>query len=354
MTSDSPATASTPGTSRPTRVLVTGASGEVGHGLINALGSRSDHDVIALDLRRPDPSVTAYCDDVVVGDLLDDSNLDHAWKGGDFDVVFHLAAMLSTSAEKQPERALDVNLRGTTRLLDRCASQFKRTGNAAIFVLPSSIAAYGVPNGVTTDTPVGEDQYLQPITMYGCTKLACEHIGRYYARHFQQLEHGGSCAVDFRCVRYPGLISADTVPTGGTSDFGPEMIHAAAAGRPYECFVGPDARIPFMTMPDAIAATLALAAAPRSALSRTVYNIGAFAPTAAEFAAAVEAIFPGSDVTFVPQPHRANIVESWPNDVDVSAAAADWGFAPQYDFEGAIAFLAGAIRSRQSLSGATS
>ena len=116
--------------------------------------------------------------------------------------------------------------------------------------------------------------------MYGANKLYCEHLGRYYSRHYKQLAadtHSGK--VDFRCIRFPGLISAETVPSGGTSDYAPEMIHAAAAGKPYDCFVRPDTRIPFMAMPDAVDAILRLMAAPREKLTRIVYNVGAFAPT---------------------------------------------------------------------------
>ena len=132
---------------------------------------------------------------------------------------------------------------------------------------PSSIAAYGLPSlddeearraasARTSDT--------HPTTMYGCNKLYCEQLGHYYARHYKQLAaEPASGRVDFRCVRFPGLISAVTMPSGGTSDYAPEMIHAAAKGEPYACFVRPDTRIPFMAMPDGVDALLQLAAAPR-------------------------------------------------------------------------------------------
>src|SRR5207247_10026777 len=127
---------------------------------------------------------------------------------------------------------------------------------------------------------------------YGANKLHCEHLGRYYTRHYKQHAAEGSGKVDFRCIRFPGLISAETVPSGGTSDYAPEMIHAAAAGQPYECFVRPDTRIPFMAMPDAIDAILRLVRSPREKLSRAVYNIGEFAPTAAEVEAIARQAFP--------------------------------------------------------------
>src|SRR5205085_10406095 len=125
--------------------------------------------------------------------------------------------------------------------------------------------------------------WCQPRTMYGINKLYCERLGGYYEYHYRQLDaHTGPGRLDFRGLRFPGLISAATLPSGGTSDYAPEMLHAAAAGKPYACFVRPDTRIPFMAMPDAVGALLNLAEAPREALTRTAYNIGAFNPSAAE------------------------------------------------------------------------
>jgi nucleoside-diphosphate-sugar epimerase len=180
---------------------------------------------------------------------------------------------------------------------------------------------------------VKEDQFATPSTMYGCNKLYCEQLGAYYARHYKQLssepQHG---KVDFRAVRFPGLISAETVPSGGTSDYAPEMIHAAAKGESYACFVRPDTRIPFMAMPDGVAALLKLAAAPQGQLTRTAYNLGAFAPTAEQVRDEVLRAFPDAKITFKVDDKRQGIVDSWPADVDDSAARQDWGFAPQFDF----------------------
>jgi len=153
--------------------------------------------------------------------------------------------------------------------------------------------------------------------------------------------------VDFRAIRFPGLISAVTLPSGGTSDFAPEMIHAAARGEPYECFVRPDTRIPFLAMPDAVQALLPLARAPREALRRTTYNIGAFNPSADEFRSRVLARFPDADISYKVDPRRQGIVDTWPEDVDDSAARADWGYAPAYDFDRAFdEYLMPTIRER--------
>jgi nucleoside-diphosphate-sugar epimerase len=184
--------------------------------------------------------------------------------------------------------------------------------------------------------------------MYGCNKLYCEMLGDYYARHYKQLAaEAASGRVDFRCIRFPGLISAVTVPSGGTSDYAPEMIHAAAKGEPYACFVRPDTRIPFMAMPDGVDALLTLASAPRERLRRTAYNVGAFNPSAEEVRDVVVRAFPGAAVTWDTDAKRQGIVDSWPADVDDSAARADWGFAPVYDFTRAFSdYLIPTIRGR--------
>ena len=134
-------------------------------------------------------------------------------------------------------------------------------------------------------------------------------------------------------MRFPGLISAMTVPSGGTSDYAPEMIHAAANGEPYACFVRPDTRIPFMAMPDGVEALMRLAAAPRERLTRTAYNVAAFNPSAEEIRAIVaRGVSRGDASTYDVDEKRQGIVDSWPADVDDSAARRDWGFSPAYDF----------------------
>src|ERR687898_786011 len=175
-----------------------------------------------------------------------------------------------------------VNVEGTLTLLEFSQLEGESHGRPVLFLYPSSIAAYGLPDLETKRRVdrIREDEWNTPRTMYGCNKLYCEHLGRYYARFYKQLAAQSTGRVDFRCVRFPGLISAMTVPSGGTSDYAPEMIQAAARGEPYACFVRPDARIPFMAMPDAVNAIVDLAQAPRERLSRTAYNLSAFSPSA--------------------------------------------------------------------------
>jgi nucleoside-diphosphate-sugar epimerase len=186
--------------------------------------------------------------------------------------------------------------------------------------------------------------------MYGCNKLYCEHLGRYYAKHYKQLSEAKSPRVDFRCVRFPGLISAVTVPSGGTSDYASEMIHAAARGEPYACFVRPDSRIPFMAMPDAIESLLKLSAAQPNRLSLTAYNVRAFNPSAHEFCESAMRAFPSAKITYQVDAKRQTIIDSWPEDVDDTSARRDWEFSPSYDFDRAFhEYLIPTIRDRYGL-----
>jgi nucleoside-diphosphate-sugar epimerase len=230
--------------------------------------------------------------------------------------------------------AHQVNVEGTLNLLEFAQKQGESHGRRVVFLYPSSIAAYGMPDLETKARAgkVKEDEFNTPTTMYGCNKLYCEQLGRYYARYYKQLSADPLAGrVDFRSIRFPGLISAVTVPSGGTSDFAPEMIHAAAQGHPYASFVRPDTRIPFMAMPDAIDALLALLAAPAASLTRPVYNVAGFSAAAGELADLVAAAFPGARITFAPDPRRQAIVDSWPEDVEDACARRDWGFRPAYD-----------------------
>jgi nucleoside-diphosphate-sugar epimerase len=319
---------------RTPATLVTGANGEMGHGLIERLAAEGSSNIVAMDVRPIDDSLLAKCSSALVGDILDSRLIERLASEYEFETMYHLAALLSTRAEFTPEAAHRVNVEGTMYLLKLAIEQSRWLGKPVKFLFPSSIAVYGLPDVGTKRraAKLKETDWNQPITMYGCNKLYCEHLGRYYSTHYRQLAADTEKAgVDFRSIRFPGLISAVTVPSGGTSDYAPEMLHAAAQGKPYQCFVRQDVRIPFMAMPDAITALLALHAAPREQLTQSVYNITSFSPSAGEIRDIVFREFRGVDIRFVPDDKRQSIVDSWPEDVDDSAARHDWGFAPAYD-----------------------
>lgn len=331
-------------------VLITGANGEIGHGLISHLGQQGQYGIIALDVQPLDESLNPHCLRFIQGDILDNMLLGRLVAEYEIRTIYHLASILSTKAEYNPETAHRVNVEGTLNLLRLAVEQSAWQGRPVKFLYPSSIAAYGLPSLEAKQRAgkVKEYTWLEPTTMYGCNKLYCEHLGRYYTRHYRQLaaDHTPN-TIDFRCIRFPGLISADTIPTGGTSDYGPEMLHHAAQGKPYACFVRPDTRLPFMVMPDAIKSLLQLEAAPKEKLKHLVYNVTSFSPTAEEFYQIVLNAFPGAEITFSPHPSRQGIVDSWPGDVDDSTACQDWNWQPDYDQTRAFAeYLIPAIRAR--------
>jgi nucleoside-diphosphate-sugar epimerase len=331
-------------------VVITGANGEIGHGLIDRLAERSERAIVTLDLTPLDASISKKVDREITGSILDRGALERILAEFQVELIFHLAALLSTRSEFTPITAHEVNVGGTLNLLEFAQHEAESHGRPVTFMYPSSIAAYGLPDleTKTRARKVEEDDWMQPTTMYGCNKLYCEHLGTYYARHYKQLaaERAGG-RVDFRCVRFPGLISANTTPSGGTSDYAPEMIHAAAKGEPYSCFVRPDTRIPFMAMPDGVDALLKLAAAPRDRLTRSAYNITAFNPSAEEIRAVVVEAFPSARIDWYADTKRQRIVDSWPADVNDSAARRDWGFDAKLDFERAFSdYLIPRIRER--------
>ena len=319
-------------------VLITGASGEIGHGLIDRLAAREGARIVTLDLKPLEKPLRAKVERSIVGSILDTGVLETLLAEYKVTTIYHLAALLSTRSEFTPVTAHQVNVEGTLNLLEFAQAQGRSHGEVVTFFYPSSIAAYGLPGAKAKQKAgaVAEDEWNTPITMYGCNKLACEHLGRYYAYHYKQLDaQEQSSFVDFRSLRFPGLISAVTVPSGGTSDFAPEMIHAAAQGQAYSCFVRPDARIPFMTMPDAVDAIFKLMAADRERLSRQVYNLAAFHPSAEEFAEIVRGEFPDAEIRYDLDAKRMAIVDSWPAQVNDSAARVDWGFKPKYELSNA-------------------
>jgi threonine 3-dehydrogenase len=336
---------------RASSVLVTGANGEIGHGLLTRLAA-DGRSIVTLDIQPLEPALVRLVRREFTGSVTDRALLERILAEFEIDLVFHLAALLSTRAEFTPVTAHQVNVDGTLNLLEFAHHEGESHGRPVVFLYPSSIAVYGLPDVATKlrARRVREDEWNTPTTMYGCNKLYCEQLGRYYARHYKQLAaESPSGRVDFRCLRFPGLISAVTVPSGGTSDYAPEMIHAAAKGGPYACFVRPDTRIPFMVMPDAIDALLQLASVPRDRLTRTAYNLAAFSPTADEICEVVTRAFPRASVQWRTDEKRQRIVDSWPAEVDDAAARRDWGFAPRYDFARAFEdYLIPTIRNRYS------
>ncbi len=315
-------------------VLVTGACGEIGQALVQGLSQKGGYRIITSDLTPLPDSIKPISAEHVQGDLVYKVKNFYDY---DFDVIFHLAASLSSKAEVASEEAHRINVEGTMQLLMLAAYRSEKYSKSVKFLFPSSIAAYGL-HDLETKVAMGtlkEDDCNTPHTMYGCNKLYCEKLGMYYSKYFGQkhLDEVPPHMLDFRAIRFPGLISAFTLPSGGTSDYGPEMLHAAAQGKPYACFVREDTKISFMAMPDAIKSLLMLVDVPREKLNNNVYNIAAFAITAGEFRDRALKAFPGADITFAPNPRRQGIVDSWPEDVDDTLARTEWNWKPDYDVD---------------------
>lgn len=292
------------------KVLVTGAGGQVGLDLLRALQACGDQ-VFASDLALP-------AADARLGvpwsslDVTDAAQVDARLAEVRPDVVFHLAAILSATGERDPLRTYGVNQGGTLNVLEAA-----RKFGVRQLVFTSTIAVFG-PG---LPPLVGDDVPLRPTTMYGVTKVAGELLGEYYARR-----HG----LDFRAVRFPGLLSA-VLPGGGTSDYAPLMYYESLRTGRYQAFCRSDTQIPLMYMPDALRALVELSAAPRERLGRCVYNIAAFSPTAREIADEVARVVPGAVITFEPDPARQAILDSWPRALDDSCARHDWAWRPAWD-----------------------
>lgn len=317
-------------------VLITGIAGEVGSSLARELAEMGGFEIVGLDARDAGPSVERLCRLAIKGDIVNESVFEELAKRFEFETIFHLAGILSSGGERNPSLAQKVNVTGTVNVLELARRQTELRLSPVKVIFTSTIAAYGLPTleAKRSAGAVTEAQFSTPLTMYGLNKLYCEQLGSYYAEHFGLLQGGENrTRIDFRAVRYPGILSAHTLPTGGTSDYAPEMVHSMAQGLTYRCFVREDARLPFLIMPDALRALHLLSNAPREALTQRVYNVGGFSPSAGEIAEMCRKQFGPVPVTYEVHPSRQRIVDSWPEAVVDDAARRDWGWNAEYSFE---------------------
>lgn len=297
------------------KVFITGAGGQIGHDLIASLAG-AGHDVVASDLAGA-PAEKGGATWLKL-DVIDAAAVESALRESKPDLVFHLAAILSATGEKDPALAYAVNQTGTWNVLEGC-----RKAGVPKLMFTSSIAVFGPLTDSPLPDPTPDDIALRPTTMYGATKAAGEMLCDYYSRRWN---------VDCRGVRFPGLISA-VLPGGGSSDYALFMYVDGIRHGKYEAFCRPDTRIPLMYMPDGVNALLSLAAADRSKLTRSIYNIAAFSPRADEIAASVSRAVPGVEITYKPDPMRQRILDSWPPALDDTYARRDWGWKPQYSLD---------------------
>lgn len=298
------------------RILVTGALGQIGSELVVALRERhGSEQVIASDIRLPPAGEVSNAPFEFL-DCTRQSQLRAVVQKHEVGTIYHLAALLSAVAEEKPHIAWDVNMGGLYRVLE-----IAREHGCAVF-FPSSIGAFG-PSTPKSQTP--QDTIQRPTTMYGVTKAAGELLCDYYFQRF---------GVDTRGVRFPGLISYQAPPGGGTTDWAVEIFYAALRHGSYTCFVRPETRLDMMYMPDALAAVIGVTeAASERLIHRNSFNVTAMDLTPEQLAAEIRRHLPQFTIDYKVDPVRQAIADSWPDSMDDSAARDEWGWRPRYDLE---------------------
>ena len=301
---------STPGD----KVLVTGALGQIGTDLVQALRERHGSDsVIASDIRDEAGHSSVEGGPFVTLDVLDTDGISRICQKDGVGTIYHLAALLSAVGERDPDLCRRINVGGTVSVLEAA-----KECNLRVYS-PSSIAVFGPdsPRHATQDSP------LNPTTVYGETKVTGEALAQEYLERFN---------VDTRGIRYPGLISYKAPAGGGTTDYAVEIFHAALNEGHYQCFVRPDTRLPMLYMDDAINATLSLMDSNEDDLgiSRSGYNIPCLSFSAGELVDAISERIEGFTCDFVPDV-RQEYADSWPDSIDGSLAEGEWGWTPEYD-----------------------
>jgi nucleoside-diphosphate-sugar epimerase len=296
------------------KILVTGATGQIGSELTLELRERQGgENVVGLDIKRPPSEALRASGPFLSLDVTQTKELEAVVDEHEIEVIYHLAAILSAKGEQNPALAWNVNMQGLLNVLGIAGER-----NIKVF-WPSSIAVFG-PNTPKERTP--QDTILCPTTIYGVTKVAGEFLCDYYTK-----AHG----LDLRGVRYPGIISSETPPGGGTTDYAVEMFYAAVRGEPYTCFVREDTVLPMMYMPDCLRAALTLMEAdPMRLRYHASYNVAAISFSAGELVAEIQKHVPDFRCEYRPD-FRQAIADSWPRSIDDAAAREDWGWEPQYD-----------------------
>ena len=313
---------------RKSSILITGAGGEVGSQLIDKLVINENVNIVTLDLHPLESHISNKVSDKITGNILDRSLIDQINLEFEIKEIYHLAAILSTRAEIAPTSAHDVNVNGTLNMLELAIKQSKSQNKKVKFFFPSSIAVYGGKNIQSCS----ETECLNPTTIYGANKLYAERLGVYYSTHYEQFSDNHHF-IDFRSLRFPGLISATTIPSGGTSDFIPEMWHSIRNDQKYECFVNANSRLPFMAMPDAIKSIIGIMSSESENIKSRIYNVTSFNPSAGEFFELIKDVYPEANIEYSINEVRQRIVDSWPDNIDDSLACSEWNWRPDLNLQ---------------------
>lgn len=296
------------------RILVIGAAGQIGSELVPFLRNKYGNDnVIATGRKTPLPDVIKKSGPVIYLDALERNTLSKVFYEYEIDTIYHMASILSATGEKMPQTAWDINMNGLINVLETS----RRYGIKNI-IWPSSIAAFG-PTTPRDNTP--NITVLQPTTMYGITKVAGELLAEYYYKKY---------GLDIRSMRLPGIISSETLPGGGTTDYAVEIFYEAIKNKKYTCFLREDTVLPMMYMPDCSKCMIDILEADDSKLKRRVYNITGMSFSAGEIAAEIKKHIPEFEIDYKPD-FRQEIADSWPKSIDDSLAHEEWGWNPSYD-----------------------
>jgi nucleoside-diphosphate-sugar epimerase len=312
------------------QILITGAAGQIGSELALALRARyGDASVVVTDIVRL-AGPLAESGPFATLDVTDRAALGTILRRHRIDTIYHLAALLSATGEKNPQKAWAININGLHNVLEAA----RELGLARVFS-PSSIAVFG-PATPRENTP--QDTVLDPRTMYGVTKVAGELLCDYYVRKY---------GLDVRGCRYPGIISHQTLPGGGTTDYAVEIFYEAVRNGRYTCFLKEDTRLPMMYMPDCLKCTLDLMEADFARLKHHAnFNVTAMSFTAGELAAEIAKRVPGFVCKYKPD-SRQDIADSWPASIDDSAARHEWGWKPAYDLARMTEDMLAALKKRR-------
>lgn len=297
--------------------MIIGAVGQIGSELTLELRRIYGADNVVATGRKTQPSEELMnSGPFEFFDATDRNLLGEMCKKYDVDCIINMAAILSGVGEKNPMLAWDVNINGMINVLE-----VAREMNMKQVLVPSSIAVFG-PGTPLDRAP--QETVLKPTTMYGVTKVAGELVCDYYVRKY---------GLDVRGLRYPGIISHETLPGGGTTDYAVAIYYEAVKNKKYNCFVNEKTRLPMMYMPDCLKATIDLMQADFSKLKHhSDFNVGAMSMTPPEMAESIRRFIPEFEITYEPD-FRQAIADSWPNDVDDRAAREEWGWKPSYDLD---------------------
>ena len=299
-------------------ILVTGAAGQIGSELVGELRARfGSENVIAGKHRTPLPEAMELAGPSTSVDVTNRQELNTTIKNYGIKTVFHMSSILSALAEQNLEVAHEVNINGVFNLL-----QVSLENDVDQLIIPSSIAAFG-PDTPRSNTP--NDTIQKPNTAYGISKVFTELMGNYYQQKFD---------LDVRGIRLPGVISWETEPTAGTTDYAVAMFYGAIRSNRYECYLKPDTRLPMMYMPDAIKAILDISKADYISLTHHCdFNVHAMSFTPSELARCIKDINPSFQISYKIDPLRQTIADSWPDSLDDKAARMEWGWEPEFNME---------------------